>query len=178
MTGRLLLETSRGPIALRPEQDGDRTFLYDLFCSHVLPDIARLPIDDSTRDALVGMQFISQTTTYRTQFPQARFDIIEREGVPIGRLVVDDAGDVACIVDFALLPGVRGSGMGSAILACVLAPLGERGRAVRSTVVWNNEASLRMCRRLGFVHIGGDPPFMQLEWHAGAGSGQPVRPFG
>jgi hypothetical protein len=29
-----------------------------------------------------------------------------------------------------------------------------------SKVLYNNVASLRMCRRVGFVHIGGELPFL------------------
>jgi N-acetylglutamate synthase-like GNAT family acetyltransferase len=81
------------------------------------------------------MLFASQTETYRRQFPRARFDIIEREGTPIGRLVVAEDGASACIVDIALLPDSRGGGAGSAILGSVLALLGARVAVVWCTVL-------------------------------------------
>jgi hypothetical protein len=46
MTGRWMLETPRGPIALRPEQPEDADFLYALFRSHTLPGLAALTVDD------------------------------------------------------------------------------------------------------------------------------------
>jgi RimJ/RimL family protein N-acetyltransferase len=113
------------------------------------------------------MQFNSQTVTYRAQYPAARFDIVERDGAPIGRLIVDDGAEAACIVDFALLPEHCGGGLGTAILAGVLA---GRTRPVWCQALCTNEPSLRICRRVGFVHIGGELPFLQLEWRPSAGA--------
>jgi RimJ/RimL family protein N-acetyltransferase len=169
LTDVLVLETARGPIVLRPEQPADGDFLYTLFRRHTPVELATLPIDAATREALVGMQFNSQTATYRAQYPAARFDIVERDGTPIGRLVVDDGAAAACIVDFALLPEHCGAGLGTAILAGMLARLAGWGRPVHCQVLCTNEPSLRMCRRVGFVHIGGELPFLQLEWRPSAG---------
>lgn len=161
MSGALVLETARGQVVLRPEQSADADFLYALFRSHMLAELALMPVDAATREQLVRMQFDSQTATYRAQFPQARFDIVEQDGNPIGRLIVDTGADAGCIVDFALLPERRGAGLGTAILAAVLR---EQRQPMLSKVLYNNEASLRMCQRVGFVHIGGELPFLQLEW--------------
>jgi RimJ/RimL family protein N-acetyltransferase len=161
LTGALVLQTARGQIVLRPEQPADADFLYALFHSHTLAELALLPVDAAMRERLVRMQFASQTATYRAQFPHARFDIVEQCGAPIGRLIFDAGADAGCIVDFALLPEHRGSGLGTAILASVLQ---RQRRPVLCKVLCNNEPSLRMCRRVGFVHIGGELPFLQLEW--------------
>ena len=161
MTDALVLETARGQVVLRPEQSADADFLYALFRSHMLAELELMPVDAATKEQLVRMQFDSQTATYRAQFPRARFDIVEQDDRPIGRLIVDSGADAGCIVDFALLPERRGGGLGTAILAAVLR---EQRQPVLSKVLYNNEASLRMCRRVGFVHIGGELPFLQLEW--------------
>jgi RimJ/RimL family protein N-acetyltransferase len=174
LTETVILETARGPVVLRPEQPSDADFLFTLFRSHAIVDLATLPIDDATRDSLVRMQFDSQTATYRVQYPDARFDIIERDGVPIGRFVVDDNEEAACFVDFALLPELRGGGLGAAITAAMMARCSGRRRPVRVLVLCTNEPSLRMCHRLGFVQVGRDLPFMRLEWNPPAG-GEPSR---
>jgi GNAT superfamily N-acetyltransferase len=170
LTGALLLQTARGQVVLRPERSSDAGFLYALFRSHMLAELELMPVDAATKEQLVRMQFDSQTATYRAQFPQARFDIVEQDGSPIGRLIVDTGADAGCIVDFALLPERRGAGLGSAILAAVLR---QQRQPVLSKVLYNNEASLRMCRRVGFVHIGGELPCLQLEWRPPAPVGDP-----
>jgi RimJ/RimL family protein N-acetyltransferase len=167
MNDVLELHTARGPVTLRPERPGDADFLYGLFRSHTLPDLAPLAADDAGREMLVRMQFLAQTSSYRTQYAHARFDIVEMAGAAVGRLVVDDNEQEACIVDFALLPETRGSGIGTAILASVLARLRTQRRPVRCMVLFNNEASLRMCLRVGFVQTGSVLPFLQLQWQPG-----------
>jgi RimJ/RimL family protein N-acetyltransferase len=151
-------------ITRRPERAEDLPFLAALFRSSALPELARMPVDDATKDALVRMQFASQTATYRAQFPQARFEIIEQRGTPVGRIVVDPGGEVACIVDLALLPECRGRGIGGMILADVMRQFAAPKRRVQCKVLAHNEASLRMCRRVGFVPTAALPPFLQLEW--------------
>ena len=168
MTGALKLETTRGQVVLRPEEASDTDFLYVLFRSHMLAELALMPVDAATKEQLVRMQFDSQTVSYHAQFPEARFDIVEQYGRPIGRLIVDSGGDAGCIVDFALLPECRGGGLGTAIIAAVLR---QQSRPVLCKVLYNNEASLRMCRRVGFVQIGGELPFLQLEWRPSGEAG-------
>jgi RimJ/RimL family protein N-acetyltransferase len=160
----LILPLPGGDIVLRQERSTDAEFLAALFRSSALAELALMPADDAVKEALVRMQFNSQTATYRSQFPNARFDIIERNGNPIGRLVVDPGEQVGCIVDFALLPDSRGSGLGTAIMRATVQQFAHLRRRVQCKVLAGNEASLRMCLRVGFVPIGEAPPFLQLEW--------------
>ncbi|MDR3529658.1 MAG: GNAT family N-acetyltransferase [Rhodopila sp.] len=164
MSDEWILETARGPVVLRPEQSADGDFLYALFRSHALPGFAALPIDDAMKESLVRMQFTSQTATYRAQYPDARFLVLECDRTPIGRLVLHEGADAATIVDLALLPHTRGGGIGSAVLGGLVTTLRPRGTALRCTVLCTNEASLRMCRRAGFVPIRESPPHVELEW--------------
>ena len=166
-TGRRL-ETAKGPLTLRPERPDDEALLFRLFCSWALEDLERLPLDDAMKQNLLRLQFAGQTTTYRANFPAASFDIIERDGAPIGRLIVDpgDAQEPVCLVDFVLLPETRNDRLGRAIIAAVLAEQASLGRTVRVKVLHHNEPSRRMCAALGFVEIGQEPPFIQLEWRA------------
>jgi len=158
------LETTSGTFALRPEQPHDSSFLYTLFRSHMAPCIAAMPVDDAVKESLLRMQFRSQTMTYAAQFAGARFDILERDGTPFGRLIVHEAAGVATFVDFALMPDMRGAGIGTAVIMRILDWVAERCPIVRVSVIASNEASLRMTRRVGFVQVGEVPPFVQLEW--------------
>lgn len=163
-TDAVLLRITGGDLFLRPERADDAGFLAALFRHSALADLALMPVDDAMKEALVRMQFDSQTATYRSQHPQARFDIVERRGEPIGRLVVDPGGQVGCIVDFTLLPDCQGRGLGTAILRAVLAQFAGLRRPVGCMVLAGNEASLRMCRRVGFVQTDAALPFLRLEW--------------
>jgi RimJ/RimL family protein N-acetyltransferase len=164
MNDALMLETTRGPFTLRPERPEDADFLYELFCSHMLASVAAMPVDEAMKESLLRMQFRSQTASYRAEYPDGRFDILERDGVPFGRMVLHEANEVATFVDFALLPGERGAGLGTAVMVRLLDWVGERCAAARLSILWNNEASLRMTRRIGFVQVGETPPYVEMEW--------------
>ena len=166
-TGRQL-PTAKGPVTLRPERPDDEAVLFRLFSSWALEDLDRMPVDDATKRSLLRVQFAGQTMTYRANYPAASFDIIERDGAPIGRLIVDpgNAHVPACLVDFVLLPETRNDRLGRAIIAAVLAEQASLGRKVRVKILHHNMASRRMCAALGFVQIAQEPPFVELEWSA------------
>ena len=149
---------------LRPERPEDAAFLAALFRS-AAPALDGLPA--SVAAALLAMQVRSQAASYRAAYPAACFAVIERGGEPIGRLVVAP-GPVACVVDYALLPEVRGAGLGTAVLAAVLARIDGD---VQCRVLAGNRASLAMFRRLGFAVTGEEPPFWRLEWRAVTSAG-------
>ena len=99
MTASLMLRTSRGDLLLRPEREADAAFLLALFRSHALETLAAMPMDAATKEALVRMQFTSATATYRAQYAAARFDIIERDGEPMLRVLEVLAGEKLAQVD-------------------------------------------------------------------------------
>ncbi|MFI5032101.1 MAG: GNAT family N-acetyltransferase [Reyranellales bacterium] len=162
------LQTDKGPVTLRPERPDDEALLFRLFRSWALEDLEHMPVDAATKENLVRFQFAGQMATYRARFAAASFDIIERHGVAVGRLIVDPGNteEPACLVDFVLLPEVRNDRLGRAIISAVLAEQASLGRKVRVKILWHNEPSQRMCSALGFVEIGREAPFIQLEWSA------------
>jgi len=168
------LETQVGTVRLRPEGPEDTDFLLAVFRAHAATDLGML--DARTLDGLARMQFNARAASYRAQYPDARHDIIETVGqglgpespglrpwTPLGRLVLDIGAEAACIVDFALRPDATGRGLGVSILGSALARLVPPGRPTRCMVLAGNEASLRMCQRVGFRIVGDAPPFLRLE---------------
>jgi RimJ/RimL family protein N-acetyltransferase len=164
-TGRRL-ETARGPVTFRPERPDDEALLFRLFSSWAFAELQHMPLDDAMKQSMLRLQFAGQAATYRDAYPAASFDIIERDGAPIGRFIVDpgDATRASCFVDFVLLPELRNSGLGLAITAAVMAEQASLGRKVQVKILQHNMPSRRMCAALGFVELGEDPPFVQLEW--------------
>jgi GNAT superfamily N-acetyltransferase len=152
-----LLDAARGRLAPRAERPADEALLYALFRSMALQDLAGISADDAAREALVGMQFVLQTA-YR--YPQARFDILEQDDLPVGRLVVDNEPQVFCFIDYVLLPERRASGLGRAIIAALLEHLARTGKPAQVKALCTNEPSLRMCRRFSFVQIDAAPPYL------------------
>jgi RimJ/RimL family protein N-acetyltransferase len=151
---------------MRPEEHADTEFLFQLFRSYKRAELAALPIDDAQKDTLVRIQFTAQMSGYRAQFPDAFFYLLEHAQAPIGRLVIDQIPTEANIVDFVLMPQWRNQGAGRAVLSEVVTALGRHSSIVRCKVLATNEASLRMCRSIGFARTGETPPFVDLAWFA------------
>jgi ribosomal protein S18 acetylase RimI-like enzyme len=154
-----------GLLRLRPEQAADQAICFRLFCDSRPAEFELLRLAAADFDQLMQFQFRAQSLGYRGSFPNARFDIIELEGVPIGRIVVDRPGDVLHIVDQALLPSERGRGIGSAIMRALMDEARRAGLPVRLKVASTNAPARRLYLRLGFVPIASDQQiFMEMEW--------------
>jgi GNAT superfamily N-acetyltransferase len=151
-------------MTLRPETEADADFLFALFASVKAPDMALMPVDEQVRSHLLHMQYRSMTTTYRTQYPAARFEIVMLDGTPVGRLITDVQSDCVYYVDIALVPQTRGQGLASALMRAVLEEPRRLGLPGRVKVMAHNIDSLRLCQRVGMTKRADLPPFVELEW--------------
>jgi len=160
------IATPAGTVRLRPEREEDQAFRYRLFCDSRLPEWALLRIDETVREQLMRHQFQAQTVSYRADFPGARFDIIELDGAPIGRIVVDRPGTNLHIVDQAIVPRERNRGIGTAVMLTLMDEARRADLPVRLKVASSNDPSMRLYRRLGFVPIEEAPMYIEMEWRA------------
>lgn len=138
------------PVTLRPATAEDVPFLRCVYASTREEELARVPWSAEQKDAFIDMQFHAQTTDYRQNYPDARFDVILRDGVPAGRLYVDRREHTIAIIDIALLPAHRGAGIGGKLLAELIAESEVVGKSVEIYVEKFNRAQT-LYRRLGFV---------------------------
>jgi ribosomal protein S18 acetylase RimI-like enzyme len=158
-----------GLLQLRPEREEDRDFRFQLFCDSRQPEFASL-LAPPAYQQIMNHQFHAQTVSYRTEFPEARFDIVELSGEPIGRIVVDRPGTMLHIVDHVIATQWRGRGIGTALMRALMDEAGAAGLPVRLEVVSENDPAYRLYQRLGFVPIETVPLYMALEWRAPARS--------
>jgi len=155
--------TPVGVVRLRPERADDRGFRYRLFCESRQPEFALLlPPADYQR--VMAHQFHAQTIGYEAEFPHARFDIIELDGRPIGRIVVDRPGTMLHIVDQAVVPELRNRGIGTAIMRTLMKEARRSSIPVQLEVASENDPSLKLYLRLGFVPIEMQAFYVRLEW--------------
>lgn len=101
------------------------------------------------KQAFVLSQFKAQDSFYRTEYPKTQFLIIEQDGVPIGRLYTDHRPANIHILDIALLPKVRGQGIGTFLLKQIFTEAEQQKKAVTIFVESCNPAK-RLYERLGF----------------------------
>jgi RimJ/RimL family protein N-acetyltransferase len=155
-----------GVLRLRPERDDDQAFRFRLFCDSRPAEFALLPLDPAAMAQLMRLQFQAQTVSYRADFASARFDIIELDHRPVGRIVVDRPGDQLHIVDQAIVPPLRNRGLGTTIMQALMDEARRIRLPLRLKVASTNDPSMRLYLRLGLVPIATEPFYIEMEWRA------------
>jgi ribosomal protein S18 acetylase RimI-like enzyme len=150
----------------RLERDSDEEFRFDLFCRSRAPGDDLPFVDTVLRKQLLRQQFIGQVASYRANFPNARFEIIELGGSPIGRIAMDHARDVILIIDIAVLPEWRGLGFGTRVLRAICEVARGLRVPARLSVLAHNADALRLYRRLGFEPVASSEIEVTMEWQA------------
>lgn len=150
--------------ALRPERGEDAAFRFALFIASRPPAQSLEGVAPDVADVLYRQQFAGQDVTYRAAYPDGRFDIIDCNGVPVGRIVTVLSAVEVRLVDIALLPIYRGNGIGTQILRA----LQDQARTARVplclSVLPSNIAALRFYVRLGFETVGIAATHLDLRW--------------
>jgi ribosomal protein S18 acetylase RimI-like enzyme len=139
-------------LALQPFTDDDLEFLYEVYAGTRQDELAVVDWTDEQQEQFLRMQFHAQHTHYQQHYAHASFDVIELDGVPIGRLyLLRDEAEFR-IVDIALLPEYRGRGLGGRLLDDVLSEADRAALPVSIHVEHDNPA-MRLYARLGFVQV-------------------------
>lgn len=150
---------------LRLEVPGDADFLFRLFCANRMGILRLAQIPEAAIDDLILLQHRSQTSTYRSLFPNAVYSIVEHNGEPIGRLIENDEKREVYFVDIALMPEHQQHGFGRALIKTLRDEWAARGRNARAKVAIENEPSMRLFRGLGFIPDDADPDaYVTLRW--------------
>jgi ribosomal protein S18 acetylase RimI-like enzyme len=150
-------------ITLRPIRSDDEGFLYEVYASTRLEELASLGWSDAQREIFLRMQFRAQHQSYLAQFPMADFQIIMCHERPIGRLYIEHRPDEIRGIDIALLPPYRQAGIGTAILQDLLAEATRCCKPFRMHVEKFNRAQ-HLYKRLGFTTLADDAVYLFMEW--------------
>lgn len=151
-------------ITLRPATPADEPFQLAVYTAARAEELAAAPWNEAEKEAFLRMQYAAQYQGYTTEYPQAEWYIVQQDGQPIGRLIVDwRAGEVE-VMDMALLPEYRNQGIGTELLHTIMATAAQSQRPVRLYVEKNNPGALRLYRRLGFMSIGDIGTHWWLAW--------------
>jgi ribosomal protein S18 acetylase RimI-like enzyme len=144
----------------RAVADADEPFLRELYAS-TRPDVADWPPE--AREPFLDLQFRAQRQDWEHRYPTAEHEVILRDGEPVGRLWVAWPPSECRIVDLALLPDARRAGLGTAVVAEILARADEAGVPVRLSVHQDNAAGLAFWERFGFAVVAADEMYAALE---------------
>jgi ribosomal protein S18 acetylase RimI-like enzyme len=141
---------STATVTLRPATRADDGLLLAVYASTRLEELAPLGWPDDAVAAFLDQQGRAQLHHYRTHYPTAACSVVELDREPVGRLWLHRSERELRIVDIALLPAARNVGIGTALLAGVIAEADAAGILVSIHVEKNNPA-LRLYERLGFA---------------------------
>lgn len=150
---------------LRPFKDADLPFLLAVYASSRAGEMAMVDWPAEQKQAFLEMQFDAQHRHYQDNYEQARFDVIETDGIACGRLYVDRQPDDIRIIDIALLPEYQGKGIGGQLIKAILVEAAGSGRSVTLHVEQNNPA-MAWYKRLGFQHEKDVGVYCFMRWRA------------
>jgi GNAT superfamily N-acetyltransferase len=137
------------PLQLRPLSDADAELAFAVFVAGREAEFAALALPPQQKAQFMRLQFQAQSLAYRSQYPEAEYQLILREGQGIGRMLVAEQAAAWVLVDIGLLPEFQGQGLGAAIINSLLAAAFSLSLPVDLQVFYNNPA-LRLYQRLGF----------------------------
>jgi GNAT superfamily N-acetyltransferase len=151
------------PMNLRPITNDDLDFLYRVYASTRLEELALTDWNDDQKTAFLHQQFTAQHQYYQANYTTAQFQIVEVRSEPIGRLYVVHWRDQIRIVDIALLPERRGKGVGTQLLGRIM----DEARQLRLPVTIHVERfnpALHLYERLGFRVEADKGVYLFLKW--------------
>lgn len=154
-------------LELRTVEEGDQGFLFSIYASTRADEMNLVDWSEEQKDAFLHMQFDAQTKHYSLYYPNAEYKIIERAGVALGRLSIEDRGDHLLIMDLALLPEYRGLGIGTSLIQ----ELKQKAIRLNLPLVLRVEffnPAVRLYQRLGFVKTRDvNAVYQEMAWTAG-----------
>lgn len=145
-------------VTLRPATADDEAFLFDLFAS-TREEFNFL--EAAQRQALLRMQYDTRRFQYEEGYPQAEASIISLENLPAGRMLVNEGEDAITLIDIALLPQHRGSGIGTQLLQDLLKRAVIARKPVELQVFKTNPAQ-HLYERLGFSLTGEQSMYLEM----------------
>ena len=152
-------------ISLRPITLEDDLFLAGLYASTRAEELAVTGWSDEEKGVFCRRQFDAQTAHYRENYPGASLQVIEKAGVPVGRLYVARWEREIRIMDIALLPQHRGAGIGTKLLRELQDEARVAGKSLTIHVERFNPA-LRLYERLGFKQVEDKGVYLLMQWAA------------
>jgi ribosomal protein S18 acetylase RimI-like enzyme len=161
-------------LTFRPITPTDEEFLARVYASSRAEELAITGWSEGQKADFCRRQFDAQSAYYAANYPEASFQIIERDGWPIGRLYVARWEKEIRIVDITLLPEARGSGVGTKLLR----DLQEEARSAAKSLTIHVERfnrALKLYQRLGFKQIEDKGVYLLMKWEGNESGNQETR---
>jgi len=154
---------ARRSVGIRFSSEDDEDFLKQLYADVRKAEVGSWGWSDEMIRHFLEMQFRAQSGAYLAGFSDADDLLLLDGNVPFGRVLVEESGQVLRLVDFAMLEGYRGNGLGALILEHLKAYASGQDKAVALSVQRVNRA-VGLYIRCGFDLAGGDDVYVQMRW--------------
>ena len=150
-------------ITLRDSTIEDEPFLREVYACTREQELAMVPWNDDQKNAFLRFQFAAQHAYYHEQYPDAGYQIVLKDGDPVGRLYVARKPSEIKILDLTVLPQHRNKGIGSQLMNEILSEANIAGKRV---LIWVEQSSpaQELFKRLGFAKIEDNGYQELLEW--------------
>jgi GNAT superfamily N-acetyltransferase len=151
------------PVSLRVSGPEDEGFMRSVYAGTRDDELRIVNWTEEQKQAFVQMQFDAQRQHYLIHYPQAEYYVIEKEGKPIGRMIVDRSKSIIFLIDIALLPEYRNAGIGTTLMKDLMAEVEKKNGALRLHVETFNPV-MKLYERLGFVKSGELGVYHEMIW--------------
>ncbi|NOX43737.1 MAG: GNAT family N-acetyltransferase [Gammaproteobacteria bacterium] len=150
--------------SLRKHTHNDIPFMEALYASTRESELAMTNFSQQEKLDFLKQQFSAQYSHYTQHYCTDAFNIIEFDNAPIGRLFVDYWEKEIRIVDIALMPEYRNTGVGTYFFHQLFEQAKTSGKSVTIHVEHNNPAK-RLYERLGFeLKTKTNDIYLLMEW--------------
>lgn len=150
---------------LRALCDADMPWLCDLYASTRSDEMAWAPWPDQVKRQFIEQQFLLQHQHYLGHHGEASFLAIEHQDLgPVGNLYLLQTPPEHLIIHISLLPKMRGSGLGSALIQHTQADAAALGHGVRLHVLTTNTRAHALYERLGFITEASEGAHLSMHW--------------
>jgi N-acetylglutamate synthase-like GNAT family acetyltransferase len=142
----------------------DMAFLSKLYASTRWDEVLQAPWSDQQRIEFLQQQFEAQHSHYLSHYPNSDFLIILKDNCKIGRIYLDRDEVSICLIDIALLPECRKSGIGTELLKELL----EEAQLTNKKIVIHVEnfnPAYHWYLKLGFKQVEDKGVYQYMEWN-------------
>ncbi len=150
-------------VSLRRVKPSDDAFVFRVYGDSRAVEMAAVPWSDEQKTVFLRFQFEAQQNHYSQEFPNARYDVILRDGHPVGRLYVDRRAEEIRILDIAVLSEHRKQGTGTKLVRDLMEEAASANKRV-NVYVETFQPSISLFERLGFTVSEDHEISVLMEW--------------
>jgi ribosomal protein S18 acetylase RimI-like enzyme len=149
-------------ITFRAVNKEDEGFLLRLYSTTRAEEIKLWGWPESQTQLFLKMQFTARQRSYEASYPNAQYRLILLKEQPIGQEIVDRSEKSIRLIDIALLPEFRRTGVGTLLLKKLVEESRAKELPIELKVLKSNAAAARLYERIGFVRLGEDAMYYEM----------------